>query len=355
MDEEHLDAGPEVFETSDVESVEDLAAPEEESNSVDRRVLDPKQAKSHFEHSVISESEEGPDFLGSLSQGRLTTGYVVRRANETSSQKLARIQAELAELQADKVYESEAERLTLVLEGLAAKQEPTNSLYGERIKDVFAKLSEKLSLPSVAQNSGAVGHSSSEAEILDLEKRLLQLEESVGVADLQSSSSIRNHVSDLARKVDVLYDPEFDLTHIKSEIKRISKEMDDLNAKRRVAHLSQTDIPPKSASTPFDAKVNSIYEVLPEIERTLPVVPQLMARLKTLHRVHADLAHSVGAVSEIDKTIQSLYSDMKAWSDNLDQVNSAIDKHAQRSAETRSAVEKKIQTLEEKFSQITKS
>lgn len=352
-EKEHRDTGPEVFETSDVDSVHELAAPEEVSDDVDRNVLNPQRAKLHFEHNVITDTVDVADFLGTLARGGLfQSGYTVRRTNETASQKLARIQAELEELKKEKVHDNEVDRLTLDLENLLEDSQPVPTLHGERLRTVFKKLNAQLAnTQKVPASLTTATYKKADAEVLELEKRLCSLEDIVGVSDLQSAKSVRNHINDLSRKVDVLYDPEFNLAHIKGEIKNLSKEMDELNAKRRLAHLTQNDVSIKP-SIPFDTKVDSIYEVLPAIENTITIVPHLVSRLKTLHQVHADMAHSVSAVSELDKTIESIQLDMKSWSDNLDQVNSAIDVHTALFAQNKVSVEKKFTDLEKRLSEL---
>lgn len=354
---ETVDTGPEVFETSDVESLDILEPPEEAHSDVDHSVLDPSSAKEHFEHSVISDKGEIADFLGSLTSASL--GYTTRTLHETSAQKLARIQAELVELKAEKVNENEVDKLTKTLENLLEGKDSTNSIHAQRLRLAFDRLNQRLFRSNGQNHEGDnnqkdVRSKEPGTEVLDLEKRLHELEDIVGVKDLQSSKSVRNHVDDLRRKVEVLYEPEFDLAHLKGEIKRLSKEMDELNAKRRMAQISSGDVSVKP-SIPFEIKVASIFEILPEMETAMAAVPALVARLKSLHHIHAEVGHSVSAISNIDKTIESLQLEMKNWSENLDQVNLAIDTHTKRFDEGRREVETRIEGFEKRLAKINEA
>lgn len=352
-----VDTGPEVFETSDVESVDVLEPPEESSSDVDRSVLDPN-AKDRAEFNVISTSEVA-DFLGSLTSGHL--GYSVRRVHETTAQRLARIQGELDELKEVNVHENEVDKLTRSLEELLEGRASANSIHAQRLRAGFDRLNQRLSDQKIREwGQNGEGKAPKDlvrsdrkgpgTEVLELEKKLYELENIVGVADLESSKSVRNHVDDLRRKVEVMYDPEFDLAHLKGEIKRLSKEMDELNAKRRMAQIANSDVSVKP-STPFDVKVDSIYEILPEMETAMAAVPLLIARLKSLHQIHAEIGHSVSAVSNIDKTIESLHLEMKKWSHNVDQVNLAIDAHTVRFEESRRNVEARIEGFEKRLAE----
>lgn len=356
--EDHGETGPEVFESSDVESIEPISAPEDAHSDVDRAVLDPKLAKSKFENSAISDTLEPADFLGNVTHhGLYQSGYTFRRVHETTAQKLARIHAELAELETEKETEDEVARLSELLDKLVEKADGTRGSHDQRLRAIFQRLDESISGDSRVTSASSASKAktssrSSTTDIVELEKRLHDLESIVGVSELQSAKNVRSHIDDLGRKVEVLYDTEFDLAPIKNEIKRLAKEMDDFNTKRRVAKLANGDVP-YTPTTPFDAKVDAVYEVIPDIEKSIEIVPQLVSRLRTLHQVHADLAHSVTVVSEVDKTIKSLELDMKSWSENLDLVNSAIDAHAKTFEDTKAAVETKVLELEKRLSGVS--
>ncbi|SGZ50001.1 CIC11C00000005316 [Sungouiella intermedia] len=348
-----VDTGPEVFETSDVESVEMLDPPEEQSTDVDKSVLHPSSAKEHFEHSVVTDKNEVVDFLGSLISIHGNSGYNVRRVYEMPAQKLARIQAELEELKTQKIHENEVDKLTEDLEKLLGTENLDAGIHEQKLRTVFEQISQRLTGLDESSIPASGNRKRSEAEVLELEKRLHELEEIVGVEDFDSSKSVRNHVDDLGRKLEVLYDPEYDMGHLKGEIKRLAKEMDELNAKRRMAQIANGDIAVKP-STPFDTKVDSIYEILPEMEKAMAVVPNLVSRLKSLHHVHAEIGHSVSAISDIDKTIQSLHLEMKTWNENLDQVNLAIDAHTKKFEANREGIEARIEGFEKRLADISR-
>lgn len=349
---EHIVTGPEVFETSDVESVEGIPPAEEASQDLDRSELDPENAKKHFEKSEISVTFDVTDFLDRLTNS--LAGYNVHRINETRAQKLARIEAELGDLQDERLDIAEIERLTKLLEDLAlksAQSAPSPDTHSEALRGVFSQIEAGKSIRIEHKADSGRLNASTDASVLELERRLRSVEDAVGVADLQSSKSVRNHVSDLARKVDVLYDPEMDLGHIKTEIKKLSKEMDELNAKRRMAHLGHTDVPAAS-STPFEVKVDAVFGILPEIQKSAALVPHLVSRLSSLHKVHSDLAHSVGVVSELDGTIESIQTEIKRWNSAVDSVSTALDVHRESFEKNRKTVEERLGEYERRMAEL---
>lgn len=319
------DYGPEVFETSDVESIDQLPYTEKETEDIDAVALNPEDAKKHFEHEIV-DSLAVVDFLDLAGPG-----FTMRRTEETTEQKLARIAAELEQIRSLEPEKTEVEALAAELESLAGKREV--GYYGAKLRKVFEESmpEEKLGKENTKDTSS----------VLKLELRLSSLEDTVGVSDLATTRSLRNHVKDMARRVDVLYDLDTEMASLKAEIKRLNKEMETLNTNRRLAALLEV-----APVTAFEAKVDTLYEKLPEFERTNTTVPQIIARLKSLHHIHADMGYAVSATNEIDKTIHDLRSELQRWESSLDEVNSALDKHNEIFEANKRAVESRMKEIE---------
>lgn len=348
LDLPDMDQGPDVYETSDVESEEQLPVPEKESQDIDANHLATDEAKKLFEKDVIVESLTLVDFLGT-SAG--TSGYSIKRMDETTEQKLARIAFELEEIRSHEPNKlSHVDSLSVLLENLV--EEKSGGLYGEKLRAVFARIDPTEDLDTIEkeqrenkeakEGKGETGPS----EVLQLEKRLFSLEEVVGVSDLVTSKSLRNHVNDMMRRIDVLYDLEFEMGHLKAEIRKLNKDLETLTTNRRLAHLTQGEAAP---TKPFEAKIDSLHEKLPDFERANLVVPKLISRLRSLHQVHTEMAHSVSAVIEIDKTIHDLSEEMRKWDTALGEVNAALDKHSEAFEDNRKVVERKLEVIERKL------
>lgn len=350
---ENIDTGPEVFETSDVESIESIPVAEEATSELERSGLDAQLAKSKFENSVIEDTLDVADFLGIITRnGLYESGYMVRRAFETRSQKLARIRGELAELESEDKNDTNVTDMQARLESLMKETNSEHGSHEEKLKILMDLLNDRISdVPSV--DSSNTTFDTTKADILDLEKKITDLESTIGVSELQSSKKIQNHIDDLGRKVEVLYDPEYDFAHIRNEIKKLLREMEDFTTKKRMAKLANGDVP-YVPPTAFDVKVDTVYGIIPDLEKSMDFVPHMVERLRTLNLVHADLAHSVTAVSELDKTIESMKMEMKSWTENLDLVSSAIDENSRGFEKVKEEVERKLKELEDRLGKVAK-
>lgn len=339
------EAGPEVFETSDVESIDELPPPLENSEDISSTQLDPSSAREKFEQHAIVDSLEVVDFLGSIWGSQ--NGYSVRKVKETPSQRLLRIRSELEQIKLE-TEPNETEQLQLQLDRLLEQaQQP--GIYQEKLEEAF----EKLRLHSVLHKQDETKEERPDVKLtgtfIDLEKRLSSVEHKIGLPEVQLENSLRNHVTSLARKIDVLYDPEHDMSHMKSELKKANKELETLAANRRLALLTLEGKVEPAAAQPFNVKVDSIYSKLPEIEKMSTIVPLLTTRLRTLHRVHAELAHSVEFIGEIDKSISEMGMEINKWNESLDSVARGIKEHQAIFEQNRQVAETRLAELERKL------
>lgn len=350
---EITDTGPEIFETSDVESIESIPVLEETNSEVERSGLDTQLAKSKFENSVIEDTLDPADFLGNITRnGLYESGYMVRRAFETRSQKLTRIREELAELESEGKDDANVTDLQGKLGSLMEGTKSEHEYHEEKLKVILDLLNDRISdVPSV--DSSNITFDTTKAAILDLEKKIADLESTIGVSELQSTKKLQNHIDDLGRKVEVLYDPEYDFAHIRNEIKKLLKEMEDFTTKKRMAKLTNGDVP-YVPPTAFDVKVDTVYGIIPDLEKSIGIVPHMVERLRTLNMVHSDLAHSVTAVSELDKTMESMKMEMKSWIENLDRVSSAIDENSKGFEKVKEEVERRVKELEDRLGNVAK-
>lgn len=337
------EAGPEVFETSDVESFEELSTPVESNENITRDPLDPTSARDKFEQHAIVDSLEVVDFLGSI--WGTQNGYSVRKVRETPNQRLLRIRGELEQIKLES-EPGEVKELQDELHKLLQQAE-LPGLYQELFEDAFGRLTADIT--EVAESEVRLPDESKRREnsdFLELEKRVSHIEQRIGVPEVLLENSLRNHVNDLARKIDVLYDPEHDMKHMKSELKRANKELETLAANRRLALLSLDGKSEPMAIQPFHMKVDSIYSKLPEMEKVAPIVPLLTLRLRSLHQVHAELAHSVECIGQIDKNISDMDMEMKKWNESLDEVARGIKEHLSVFEQNRAAAETRLSELE---------
>lgn len=384
------DTGPEVYETSDVESLEVLPGSTEPVPDVETPALDAGAAAKQFEKNVIVDAFDVVDFLGSVA--RPQAGFRVGRVAETPQERLRRISAELDELAGETGADEALERLEAIVTSLARHK--GDSYYQQRLRGLMDELAQeeqqagsddsiqravesekaetkadtnkdatsepKAATAELVTEKVQTGRESTDTEklhdhgivsdkkghvVLALELRLAAIEQAVG----PPGKNLRAHVNDLARKIDVLYDPEHDMGAIKSEVRKLSKDLETLVANRRMAQLTLGH-PPRVP--PFEAKVDMLYAKLPEMERAAAAVPRVLARLRTLHHVHRDFAHSVSAIGEFDRTIHDLQRDVREWSTSLDDVSRSVDAHVDMFERNRAVAESRLAAMEQRVASL---
>ncbi|KAM9928400.1 hypothetical protein OXX80_010029 [Metschnikowia pulcherrima] len=377
-----LDQGPEVYETSDVESVDDLGVRTQESSGpeVVTDHFDAVSAHTAFEEITLEGMLELVDFSGSLaaeSSGRNT--YHTRKWKETKDQRLARIAQELSEIkEEDDEQKMQVEKLRNLLEA-SVENKGRAGYYFERLSTAFDQVEAQLSSikhKAILESSYESGtetelessptNHTSQSAVLELESRLAGLEQAIGLNELSSTPNLRNHLRDLERKVNVLYNPEYELGNIKQKVLELNKELEALAKSRRMAQLalpehdrvSHTRVnevtSTRSSSNDFEKKVEAIYSKLDEMEKAKSQLPAVIMRLKTLHETHRGLAGAVDAVSELDDTLGTLKRDLLSWNENLDLTKLAIKEHAKGFENKQHDIEEKLQLMESRVEALIK-
>ncbi|GEQ67290.1 hypothetical protein JCM33374_g954 [Metschnikowia sp. JCM 33374] len=380
-----LDQGPEVFETSDVESVDNLGGQIDEAPDADieQNLFNVNAAHNTFEENTLVGQVDLVDFSGSLSAQNLGQNtYYTRKWTETRSQRLARIQRELEDIQAeDDDEKASVETLRETLEASVASR-GSNGYHHQKIRATFAQIETQLKdldfsalaqcppetqshpkplekHPHPAEAPKVPGGSDLErGSILGLESRITDLEAAIGINELSPGANVRVHLRDLDRKVNVLYNPEHEMAAIKETVSQLNSEVEALAKNRRMAQLALPDNPrapqgrePASpsasmASSVFEKKVDSVYQRLDEIDTIKARLPAVIARLRSLHEIHSDLAGAVTTVGEVDDMLSTLRRDLDTWNSNLNTVKTAFKVHAEAFEQRSQRIEAELQQME---------
>lgn len=365
-----------VFESSDIESDLDISTSQttvqNEDSDIDQSTFSSKDAKKRFANDHLVGEVDIVNFLGDISKKSLfKNGYKVTAIDETVDQKLARIKRELEEIQLIKSKgeveqsdqePSEIDSLVSLLEELSVsdrKHEEIN-YYNQRIKEIFSNI--KVDTSEEQRTSTTDPVESSSANILLLESKLNTIENLLGSESLQQlqnsihkprNKTIQNHLNDLTRKINIIYNPEFQLNKIKQEIRDLNKETERLATNRKLALITsksnnkydQIQQTQQSRST-FEQKVNSLYDRIDEFDNVNAILPSLLARLKSLHKIHADIGQTVSTVNGIDQVLASMKMDMSKWNESLDKVNQDLDNR-------RSVFEINKKEIEDRLNQVS--
>ncbi|OBA19337.1 hypothetical protein METBIDRAFT_46846 [Metschnikowia bicuspidata var. bicuspidata NRRL YB-4993] len=369
-----LGQGPEVFETSDVESLENLSLKSEEVVTHDIEIdnEDAKSAHARFEENTLVGLFDLVDFLGSLvaeNLGRNT--YHTRKWTETKAQRLARIAQELREIQEeDNEDADEAEKLRKILEALVQNRGLNGYLSG-KLDAVFRQVENELAHCDFPQASDAEAQKDGPEEtknilqdskvglgvVLDLELRINELEQAIGVHEMSQATNLALHMRDLDRKVNVLYNPEYEMDTMKTKVSELNKELETYAKTTRMAQLALPDNARASQSreltqkiaahsSVFEKKLDTVYEKLGEIESMKARLPAVISRLRSLHETHSDLATAVSIVGQLDDNLETLKRDLQSWNDSLDTVRTAINQHAVAFDDRLRETETKLQQME---------
>lgn len=371
----------EVFETSDidsdveVESHTDLDASEKKSD-IEEPELNLDEARNRFANDVLVGDINIVDFLGSIKNPNLTkTGYQVHQVDETVDQRLSRIARELEEIKILQLNEapnkntSECDKLTKTLEVLAKESllSAANDLdqYSTRIKQVFDLVTSRLE--AHGSDDARTTHESQlvdTSQLLALESRINAIESVLGpetVIGSQSKTEVRptiqNWLKELNRKVNVVHNPEYQLDTVKQEVTLLTKQLETIASQKKFLDLSHTAPGnhlhhPDSDNNQIYSKIEDLHENLPHFTHVNATVPLIIARLKTLHTVHADLANTVQTVQNLDLILNDIKMDMKKWNDSIDVVNTNIDDHEKQFETNKQYIDNLLKDLNNKVTSI---
>lgn len=224
---------------------------------------------------------------------------------ETRQQRLLRIARELEELEQEEDDTEEIERLKQMVEAL---KQPLR--YSEHYQELVALFKHV----SVDHPSNEMGSSSVQTPspipslgLSSVEKRVASLESRVGDAPVLTV------VADLDRKINIIYNPEYELGKVQDKLKVLSEDYEKLIAKQKVFELEE----PK---TPHPVQVEQLFNRLPQFDAVNEQVPGIIDRLQTLASVHAEVVNCVDANQRLDQVLALIEAYMKKWDAHLDDV-----------------------------------
>lgn len=363
-----IEQGPQqVFESSDVEDEPVIPSVEVQAvdSDVDESGTDVADAKRAFKHEFITGEW---DFLGNVGNP-ISSGYRVVLKSETVDEKLARIATELQEikLQADSAGgelvtdKNKFEEMVTLVEELSrngtdsdAKDIRMSAPYKKRVQEAFELASTQLSFKedetyeSSAIKADRVVLASA---ILELESRIHQLEEAVGPGD-DSKQSIQGQLRELGRRANLVYNPEYHTAKLSEEVEKLNANVEKYLSNRRLAQIGARTTPVAGnvgqEGDDRTIKIDEVYNRIPDFDKMKAVLPGVLQRLKSLHLVHAEMGGCTRTITELDKTLGSLESEIVKWDESVNEVNERLDKQDLLFDQNKQVIEKWVSQLEEK-------
>ncbi|CAX41828.1 subunit of the dynactin complex, putative [Candida dubliniensis CD36] len=320
--------GQEVFESSDVES--EIELPIETTNDPDVEVssINVDQSKELFARNEIVDTT-GFDFSGNLSR---LNGYSVTQVEETTEEKLSRISRELEEikLQDHHTVSQQPDQLLTILSELKSENTIIKPLRSEQLKidSLFKHIESDTPVASKSFD-----------RLIDLENRLSKLESVVGTED--TTTSVQLTINDLSRKISIVENPEYDFDKIRNEVGKLTKELEELDLKRKVLDLDDDS----TKTITKQDKIDELYEKLPNINKYNQVAPMLLTRLKTLNSIHQEMKNNIDLSNGIDQILNDVQLDLKNWDQTITKLNERINDYEDNFEKNSKTVQERISDL----------
>lgn len=97
------------------------------------------------------------------------------------------------------------------------------------------------------------------------------------------------------------------------------------------------------------ARVQKLYETLPTIEATLPFIPAVVERLRTLKAVHGDAASARQDLKEVERRQGEIGVELGKWREGLEKLEAVVKERKQGEQDNREEMEKWVKELEERL------
>ena len=188
--------------------------------------------------------------------------------------------------------------------------------------------------------------------LIDLENRLSVLESAVGgTEDITTTTSIQLTINDLSRKISIIENPEYNFDKIRQEVDKLTKELEELDLKRKVLdididndhdHNDDTSKTTTTTTITKQDKIDELYEKLPQINKYNQVAPMLLTRLKTLNSIHQEMKNNIDLSNGIDQILNDVQLDLKNWDQTIIKLNDRINDYEDNFAKIQQLYKKEL-------------
>ncbi|ANZ73149.1 BA75_01271T0 [Komagataella pastoris] len=322
----------EVFETSDAESVDNnLSTPYKvvEDPDVSNEPQVYETTKERFLNEIVSNNlTDFSDRITSAYRRTLITG----RVQETTDQRLLRIQNELYEIQQQKKNDTtiegskqldRSEELLQMVQGLDLKDSENQGPFrypaddSLRLDDIEFKESE------IPKDNETL------SKLINLDHEVAELEKIIGFHD-DSNLPITLTLSNIHKKLALLQDPEGldsvkqQLTALNEEAERVIKSSKKAEREKKLYESSE-----ESTTTPInpilEAKIHTLYDKITSLPRYEKALPSIIDRLKTFQTIQVEAESAIDFSKSLRSNLDLMNSEMKQWEATLDKLEKEYD------------------------------
>ena len=278
-------------------------------------------------------------------------GYSVAQVEETTEEKLSRISRELEEIKLQyqtasasaSASQQQVDQLLTILSELKSENNTTTNklLRSDQLKiDSLFKHIESDTPAVASQNFN---------RLIDLENRLSVLESAVGgTEDITTTTSIQLTINDLLRKISIIENPEYNFDKIRQEVDKLTKELEELDLKRKVLDIDidndhdHNDDTSKTTTTITTITIDENMIKLPQINKYNQVAPMLLTRLKTLNSIHQEMKNNIDLSNGIDQILNDVQLDLKNWDQTIIKLNDRINDYEDNFAKIQQLYKKEL-------------
>lgn len=338
----------EIFETSDIETEtqstdNDLHAEEEPEN------LEIDQFRDYFEQFSLQNKKS--DFSGRVDHYN-RAAFESFPAQESTTQKLARIQRELSELQS-------FDDTTL------AEQEQINNLVSLHEK-IETRSTERLNFIKSHWRDDDTGQTdvilpqltfdfTHAHKFTKVEQKLAQIEEILGnkSAVSEQQKTIVSAMNELYRQIKLLKNENL-LSSFGEKLEQIYKNYEESIVGRKAMKDNTVKKALISELDSCESKVNKIYGSYELLQRYEEILPHVIKRMKTLSNMQFEVGKSVSTVKDLSLSVNSLKDQSSKWQEIIGRIEQKLDEQENQFTINKSeicawldAVESRIKDLEE--------
>lgn len=334
--------------------------------SISHRRLMPQRARSKFQafgsNRVDSRGLDLSDRVDGRRRGlRIRSAVNGRAEDENLEAKIARLRREIEECRLEAEQEGGQKGPTNTGEeiqqlGKALAQLETSSFKAEARPQPEPK---KLDSAEADQDEHTLN------SVAAFDTRLTSLERALGIASLDINSDgtytapVLPSIDLLDQQVSALLTSAsiVQLDAASSRVRKLTHDAEQLSRLRAVpvAPESGDDAETEEPTTfsPADMeKLNSLYNLLPTLQQLAPTVPALLERLRSMVALHSGAANAASELDSIEKRQADTDAELKAWTEGLKRVESAVEDASQANGRNGKMVQGWVKDLEARLAAL---
>jgi len=319
---EDEDIGPELYETPDL--IEDTSTvrtsvytPEtNDVEDIDHAGIHASEAAHVFRNeSIATKGADFSDAIGGHAGSRGLLRHGRSEIGESLEERIRRLRDEIDEVRREVAAQgSDEDQIDDLENALAALRVRQNNAAAAIVKQIGTKPAPT---PSSTLALNLAPQHAESWELEKLEERITGMEDTLGLS-VSAERSLLPAIDALEEKVDLLSRSPKELEEQIKRIKRIHVE----GAKNK-----------DEGDAPFgttDTLIDSIYEILPSLEKMAPVVPAMLERLQSLRHIHEYAADSFDILKTVQHGQEKTDRNIHEWTESLVKLETKLDESEMR-------------------------